>query len=622
MHGTHEPRTIEPRLIALLNTPPTDFTSTAHYSPFSLPPLHDPNILKSSGRPSPLEPNAGSRNVKSSASSNQQAGNHGSATATAKTLDRDLETPKKPQNRAANTSSPQSLRKILDDPDTSSSFSSSTSKKHSRGETSKEEFVQLPQPPKKVKAVKQSVPPIIIGLFEPPPQTAVFPPIASSSFHDSHGRNSLNIAPAPVTNSANKKTAARIQSEASEVVEEADDGAAKAKGRALERGNEKTVKSRNKWTEDESNDLLRGVQKHGIGKWKVILEDAEFSFNGRNAVDIKDRFRVICPDELRGKSTSKKLNEAPENETFASKSKFKAKSNPIFDNILVSSSSESETEEPIAPMTSSADGKPRKSKAHRKKLSDLAQLGISTPFAPSSRRSRRPFTDDEDRSILRGFELHGQQWALIVKDETLGLAARKPTDIRDRLRNRWPEKYSSGGAEKDKNKATQISGSQQSRVKKTKAEENSIQHPGPTPNSSQENLSSKQQRTAYTSTTYNNSTSFTLPNPSNPPHPFLSAISYDPLPSHYSGANIHSSHPFTTSMMPTLTTTAISGSGGGSNSFSSSVNIPAMTAPTFMSFSEMLNGDGDIPDWDFRGQDVVGGEMDISRLLTDMTDGF
>src|SRR3954464_13511474 len=58
--------TIEPRLIAVLNNDtPSDLYTILPSSPsLELPPLHDPNILKASGRPLLLEPDASKRNSK------------------------------------------------------------------------------------------------------------------------------------------------------------------------------------------------------------------------------------------------------------------------------------------------------------------------------------------------------------------------------------------------------------------------------------------------------------------------------------------------------------------------------------------------------------------------------
>lgn len=45
-----------------------------------------------------------------------------------------------------------------------------------------------------------------------------------------------------------------------------------------------------KWTEEETNDLLRGVVKCGIGNWTAILAQPELNFNKRTASNLKDRY--------------------------------------------------------------------------------------------------------------------------------------------------------------------------------------------------------------------------------------------------------------------------------------------------------------------------------------------
>jgi hypothetical protein len=83
-----------------------------------------------------------------------------------------------------------------------------------------------------------------------------------------------------------------------------------------------------------------------------------------------------------------------------------------------------------------------KSRAHRKKLEDLAQLGIKEPFKRSRRRERRPFLEEEDRAILQGFQEFGPAWTRILNDPRFNLKTRRPTDLRDRLRNKYPDRYS------------------------------------------------------------------------------------------------------------------------------------------------------------------------------------
>lgn len=409
--------TIEPRLIALLNN---DALSDSSYTTFltspslELPPLHDPNILKASGRPLLLEPDASKRDSKLHTNlispveeaSSQKASN----------------VKKRPSNldRALGNSSPQSLRKILDHNDDPRNSLAVPSKKRNIVENGKDEFVQLPQPPKKQKAAKQVVPPIIIGLFEPPPQAALFPPIASSSFHDSHGRNSLNTVSPKIKE---LKDESKLEDNASTFVE---------KKSAVKQKPKRDMKARKKWTEEETNNLLLGVHRHGVGRWTDILEDPSFSFNGRSGVDLKDRFRTCCPDELRKnppepRSPSAGLNAAK-----------KLKSSLLSENILI--------EEDDDGLNGNGRGGNefstlRKSRAHRKKLEDLAELGIDGPFRKSQRRERRPFTEQDDHEILSGYQLYGPAWSRIQRDPRFHLQSRQATDLRDRFRNKFPEKF-------------------------------------------------------------------------------------------------------------------------------------------------------------------------------------
>ncbi|KAG7018274.1 Telomere repeat-binding factor 4 [Cucurbita argyrosperma subsp. argyrosperma] len=50
-----------------------------------------------------------------------------------------------------------------------------------------------------------------------------------------------------------------------------------------------------KWTSEEEEALLAGVNKHGPGKWKNILKDPEFapSLTHRSNIDLKDKWRNL-----------------------------------------------------------------------------------------------------------------------------------------------------------------------------------------------------------------------------------------------------------------------------------------------------------------------------------------
>jgi hypothetical protein len=321
--------------------------------------------------------------------------------------------------RALGNSSPQSLKKILGD-NTGESSVPSPSKKRNIAEGNKDEFVQLPQPPRKQRTAKQSVlvPPIIIGLFEPPPQAALFPPIASSSFHDRHGRNSLN---AVSTNTKELKGNNKLEGATSSRNEEKPINSKVGK---------KHARTRRRWTEEETNNLLLGIKKHGVGRWTDILEDQSFTFNNRSGVDLKDRWRTCCPDEFldttsKHKAAGKEMNQR------------NSKSSLMSENILITDDNGGDGEDVEFYET----GKPRKNRTHRKRLEDLAELGIEGPLRKSQRRERRPFTEQDDREILLGISRYGPSWTRIQRDPQFHLQSRQPTDLRDRFRNKFPDKF-------------------------------------------------------------------------------------------------------------------------------------------------------------------------------------
>lgn len=412
--------TIEPRLIALLNDEPSETYNTTS---LDLPPLSRPSIFTADGRPLLSEPETKIWNANSASASASQlapaASKHSLDEGESEYNQSKPELGKAVTDRALGGSSPQSLRKILDD----TGATAISSKKRPMVDIGKDDFVQLPQPPKKHKAAKQVVPPIIIGLFEPPPQAALFPPIASSSFHDSHGRNSLNIVPTRVKQAEQPSKCTSPEDTEEKVL-------------VAKTSKKKDVRARKKWTEDETNNLLLGVAKHGVGSWTEILEDSRFSFNERSGADLKDRFRTCCPAELRESNQTSQDSRRTES-SGQNATKGKPKSSLMSENILISN-----TESYISSSAEKASSsKVKKTRTHRRKVEDLVRLGIEGPFRKSHRRERRPFTDEEDHAILDGYKLHGPAWTRIHRDPTFNLQSRQPTDLRDRFRNRYPEKF-------------------------------------------------------------------------------------------------------------------------------------------------------------------------------------
>lgn len=62
-----------------------------------------------------------------------------------------------------------------------------------------------------------------------------------------------------------------------------------------------------------------------------------------------------------------------------------------------------------------------------------------------NRRQRRRFTPEEDAALLNGYLSHGVSWMTIVKASIFRSNHRTPTDLRDRFRTRYPEKYAEAG---------------------------------------------------------------------------------------------------------------------------------------------------------------------------------
>ncbi|KAI0975832.1 hypothetical protein F4678DRAFT_469624 [Xylaria arbuscula] len=446
--------TIEPRLIHLLNESTTPRPHNAE-----LPPIKALHYPQTSGRPHPIEPGAGQRPdtlvdasggplaaqfippLYSITDENLTAPSSRKELASYVTLDRSFMTDNIISDRSWMTDHPttdhstadrsymthvsyQDPRSILEDSSADIAEDVSTKKR-----PVKEDFPQLPQPLKKQKATTHRFPPIIPGLLEPPSDAALFPPISSVSFEErqrSEPPQALNFTHHAETQGHCEETTASSPPPDTERTP-----TGKVKRRA--------AKPRRKWSDMETNHLLLGVSLHGVGRWTDILEDKQFKFNERTAGDLKDRFRTCCPEELRSSAAAR--GDGPELPTVP-KSEKKPKKGIMSENILNDTEEEVEFEKTWPGQTDSESApKQRKSRAHRKKLEDLVELGIKGPFKKSQRRERRPFSERDDREILEGFELYGPHWTKIQRDPRFNLSSRQPTDLRDRLRNKYPEKF-------------------------------------------------------------------------------------------------------------------------------------------------------------------------------------
>lgn len=421
--------TIEPRLIHLLND-----ATTPHLPASELPPLQLASLSSSLDRPPPLEPDASSQSDKAAqnAAHPTYASENASAVRGVRSDSRYGGLDRGPENVGHPV---RLLRGDIGLPGPSSFFDNvlgegtdslenSPAKKRQRTIPVKEDFAQLPQPVKKQQATQQQVmPPIINGLLEPPPDAALFPPISSNSFNDPDA-NQLNLL-REFTNVNEDRGQAPAQDEHGKP--------------APVKTRKRSGKPRKKWTEEETRNLLLAVDRHGVGRWTKILEDPSFTFNDRSAGDLKDRFRTCCPDELRNKDPEKDVSSNPEDTMKTPR--LKAKSGLLSENILLSTEKERSAQSPSVTPTVEDLIKPKRSRAHRKKVEDLADMGIRGPFRQSHRRKGQPFTEEDDKQIREGLDIYGPAWTKIQREPRFNFGHRQPTDLRDRVRNRFPNIY-------------------------------------------------------------------------------------------------------------------------------------------------------------------------------------
>ncbi|ROT34694.1 hypothetical protein SODALDRAFT_83212 [Sodiomyces alkalinus F11] len=453
---------IEPRLIHLLND-----STTPHLSHTELPSLTE-GSSEPADRPFPVEPTANHFEDQARISICSVPGSHTAHGVGVPLLrpgsgveDGFLTKDTRRGDKSASDRSRIPLELLLREPSTQpwasdqvpphfvpDSQDDTASKKRHRTAATKEDLLHLPQPVKKQKASSQSLlppmPPIINGLHEPPPNAALFPPIAPNAFDGSkggHRSTAMNYS------GRHEETLARMLPTNAPTAKPAETPTKAEQEKGPVKSRKKAMKPRRKWSEAETKHLLLGVDRHGVGKWTDILADPDFQFNNRTAGDLKDRFRTCCPNELRkGPRDEEPTSPADAMPTAVPTSTGESKNRPktglLSENILI------DTDAPYnsAPVQSRSDDaeaepKSRRTRAHRKNMEDLAELGIHGPFKKSHRRERRPFSEEDDRLILEGLYKYGPAWTKIQRDPNYRLAGRQPTDLRDRVRNKYRDVY-------------------------------------------------------------------------------------------------------------------------------------------------------------------------------------
>ncbi|KAI5301381.1 hypothetical protein KEM56_001790 [Ascosphaera pollenicola] len=298
---------------------------------------------------------------------------------------------------------------------------------------------------------------ILNGLHEPPPDAGLFPPIDSQSTNDILTALRYNdsctvetgVEPHGAPQSPQEPPARQERSgKIDEILDTPSPSDEKDRPRtpnnpanddeltetetmrdttsaapALQPGSTKSVcrPAKRRWTDQETDDLLRGVVRCGVGSWKAILEQPDLDFTGRTALNLKDRFRVCCPWVYGGDSGKDHGHMKDRIQSIAA----------VDDN------------------RKEAIPKSKDSKNPKKSRLTLIALGIDDPTMALKppRRARRHFTQQEDLSLVTGFKRYGFRWATILNDKELKFFDRKPSDLRDRFRTKYPEVYKRGNVE-------------------------------------------------------------------------------------------------------------------------------------------------------------------------------
>jgi len=189
---------------------------------------------------------------------------------------------------------------------------------------------------------------------------------------------------------------------------------------ATESGRRKRVK----WSTAETVDLIAGCTKHGVGNWTRVLKDPEYHFLSRSSIDLKDRY--VHMHSLSALSLAK----------F---SRFRTIFPDAYAELYPGSTSH------LTKIKGFKDKNSRKSTAIDWTASYPMLLDQPSQLPKVKRKDRCHFTQEEDDNLLAGFEKHGASWSKIREDLLCHLDHRRATDLRDRFRNAFPDKYLAAG---------------------------------------------------------------------------------------------------------------------------------------------------------------------------------
>ena len=300
------------------------------------------------------------------------------------------------------------------------------------------DYVQLPKPQQKEASKRVPLLPTIVnGIHEPPPSAALLPPMELEEVKamlDSISEplslppeKMLNPEPEPADIVNHNKF------KPSSPTEEMD--MARNISTAVNNRPQRTWK---KWSEEETQQLLKGVAKHGAGKWKEICADPELRFRDRRPMDLKDRFRICFPN-----TNKEKMEDVGPTARLDKQLTFNpghTRNNNISHNLP------SSTDTLSSPPSDLSPNQPSSSHFYQSPNMPLNLKVTPSDFAiaaksRASQRVRKLWTEEEHQNLVKGFAKHGYQWTAIRNDLELNLSHRKATDIRDKFRSLFPQQY-------------------------------------------------------------------------------------------------------------------------------------------------------------------------------------
>ena len=277
------------------------------------------------------------------------------------------------------------------------------------------DFVQLPQPQTKARGDNpRPFQPVSIlnELHEPPPSAALFPPITPNARQEAidsgAGQSQDQTRDQGCPPSRRKKPRIRsISSIAKRTY----------------------TRERTAWTEEETDQLVKGVAIYGMGRWKNILDHPELHFReGRTNMDLKDRYVTAHCSLAQSAADQRCLD-------FASFSPQMHGTNGLEPCLSLQMRSKvnlvANKFYTIVPVPNPITAAPPSYRTGTKNLVKKTPL----------RAPKRLWTEQEDFELDKGFQLYGFQWNLMLKDPALNFDQRSCGQIRDRFRLRFPHMY-------------------------------------------------------------------------------------------------------------------------------------------------------------------------------------